>query len=323
MRRRNKGGLAMRAPSVALFALALGSISATSWALSGGGGGGGSASTAGSIPSASAPDFDPATEYRKGVEALQAQKYKDAKASFRKVLEVAPNDGPTNFLAGMADAGLNDLKGAQKHYERAVKADHSLVDAHRELATTYAKLGQLDKAKAELGELQKMDQACAGTCKDAQALKDALATVQAALGSPTQASLRTDPPLLFSNASAGDSAYVDAVGLINEHKYAQAIEALDRAKASFGAHPDILTYLGFANRKLGRYDVAVSYYRQALAAAPHHRGATEYYGELMVERGDIAGAKVMLARLDSWCTFGCAESDELRRWIAAKGKPAS
>ena len=35
---------------------------------------------------------------------------------------------------------------------------------------------------------------------------------------------------------------------------------------AFGAHPDILTYLGFANRKLGRFDVAEDYYRQALAA---------------------------------------------------------
>jgi tetratricopeptide (TPR) repeat protein len=275
------------------------------------------------VPSMSASGFDPAEEYRKGVEALKAEKYSDARSSFRKVLEVAPRDGSTNFLAGMADAGLNDLKAAQKHYERAVRADGKLVPAHQELATTYAKLGQMDKARAELAELQKLDQACAGTCPDAQTIKDAIAAVQAALGAPTQASLRTDPPLLFASAAAGDSAYLDAVGLINEGKYGQAIDALDRAKASFGAHPDILTYIGFANRKLRRYDVAESYYRQALAAAPHHRGATEYYGELMVERGNLTGAKVMLARLDSWCTFGCAEADELRRWIAAKGKPAS
>ena len=37
-------------------------------------------------------------------------------------------------------------------------------------------------------------------------------------------------------------------------------------KATFGAHPDVLTYLGFANRKLRHYDLAESYYRQALAA---------------------------------------------------------
>ena len=51
----------------------------------------------------------------------------------------------------------------------------------------------------------------------------------------------------------------------------KAIASLQRARDSFGAHPDILTYLGFAHRKLNRLDVAESYYRQALAAAPNHR----------------------------------------------------
>ena len=309
----------MRVATVAAIGLISVSIGASAWAMPGGGGGGATAST----PSRDAPEFDAADEYRKGIEALKAQKYPEAKVSFKKVLDVAPTDAATNFLAGMADAGLNDLKSAQKHYEKAVRADKKLVAAHQELGITYAKLGQRDKAQAELAILQKLDQDCAGTCKDAKTIKDAIAAVQAALGAPTQASLQTSPPLLFASAEAGDSAYLEAVGLINEGKYEQAIVSLDRAKASFGAHPDILTYLGFANRKLGRYDVAVSYYRQALAAAPTHKGATEYYGELMVERGNLAGAKAMLAKLDNWCTFGCAEADELRRWIEARGKPAS
>jgi Flp pilus assembly protein TadD len=135
--------------------------------------------------------------------------------------------------------------------------------------------------------------------------------------------LTTDPPLLFASAKAGDTAYLQAVSLINEHRYQEAIEALQRARATFGAHPDVLTYLGFSNRKLGRYAVAESYYRQALAAAPNHKGATEYYGELLVERGDLAGAERMLARLDSLCTFGCAEAEELRRWVEARAEPAS
>jgi hypothetical protein len=58
-----------------------------------------------------------------------------------------------------------------------------------------------------------------------------------------------------------------------------------------------------------------------LAIAPRHRGALEYYGELKVERGDLAGARRMLARLDRACSFGCAEAEELRRWIDAGRDP--
>ena len=274
-------------------------------------------------PSTSAPTFDAAEEYRQGIEALKVSKFADAKKCFDKVLGVAPTDANVNFLAGMARAGLNDFKGAAKNYERAVHADGKLVPAHQELAVTYLKLGNRDKAQAELAKLQKLDTDCKGTCKDAQTIKDAVTAVQTALAAPPQASLMTTPPLLFASANAGDHAYLEAVGLINEHRYAQAIESLERARASFGAHPDILTYLGFANRKLHHYDVAEHYYREALAAEPRHKGATEYYGELLVERGNISGAKAMLARLDTMCTFGCAEADELRQWIAAKGQPAS
>ena len=274
-------------------------------------------------PSSSAPGFDAAEEYRHGIEALKANKFDDAKKSFDKVLGVAPTDANVNFLAGMARAGLNDLKGAAKNYEHAIKADGKLVPAHQELAVTYVKLGNRDKAQAELVKLQKLDESCAGTCKDAQSIKDALAAVQAALAAPPQASLQTTPPLLFASSDAGDHAYLEAVGLINEHRYDQAIDSLERARASFGAHPDILTYLGFANRKLHRYDIAEHYYREALAAEPRHKGATEYYGELLVERGDMAGARRMLAKLDNLCTFGCAEAQDLRRWIQAKGAPAS
>ncbi|HKX91770.1 MAG TPA: tetratricopeptide repeat protein [Sphingomicrobium sp.] len=303
-------------PALAASFLILAATSAPAVANSSGG-------SMGSMPSVSAPEFDIAEEYRRGIDALKASQFADAKKAFDKVLGVAPTDANANFLAGMARAGLNDFKGAAKNYERAVKADSKLVAAHQELAVTYLKLGRRDKAEAQLAKLQKLEASCAGTCKDAQAIKDAVTAVQAALAAPPQASLTTMPPLLFASSEAGDHAYLDAVALINDHRYPEAIQSLERARAAFGAHPDILTYLGFANRKLHRFDAAEHYYRMALAAEPEHRQATEYYGELMVERGDLAGAKAMLARLEGLCTFGCAEADELRQWIAAKGQPAS
>ena len=282
------------------------------------GGSGGSSS-----PSMSAPQFDAAAEYRKGIEALQAQRFAEAKRSFGRVLGVAPGDANTNYLAGMADAGLNDLKNARKHYEKAVKADRNMVLARRELALTYVKLGERAKAEAELATLTALQSECAGSCPKAAELTASVAAVQAALASVPAARLETRPSLLFASASGGDRAYLDAVGLINEGRYEEAIGSLQAARAAFGAHPDILTYLGFANRKLGRFETAETYYRAALAAAPKHRGATEYYGELMVERGDLDGAGTMLARLETICDFGCAEADELRRWIETGRAPAS
>ncbi len=295
-------------------------------ASSGGGGMSGDAgggAGANSAPSTTAPRFDPAAEYRAGIEALQAQRFAEAKRAFGNVLDVAPRDANTNFLAGLADAGLGDLSNARKHYEKAVKADKDLILAHRELAITYAKLGERAKAEAELAILNRLNTSCAGSCAKAAELTTAIAAVQAALSSAPTARLETRPSLLFASEAEGDRSYLAAVGLINEGRYEEAIQSLRAVQTSFGPHPDILTYLGFANRKLGRFETAETYYRAALAAAPKHRGATEYYGELMVERGDLSGAGVMLARLEAMCDFGCAEADELRRWIDDGPSPAS
>ncbi len=303
--------MARRAGIAILAATILLGVSQVAIASGGGGGGGGM-----EMPSSSEPQYDPAVEYRDGVEALKAGSYAQAARNFAHVLAVTPKAANVHYLMGMAKAGGGDWKAAVKSYAKAVKFDDTMIVAHRELGVALAKTGEMDKAKAELEALKARDTACAGTCPQAADLKSAVAAVSLALGQPS-AAVETRPSLLFADAKGGDSAYLAAVGLINEHRYAEAIAALKRAEAAFGAHPDVLTYLGFANRKLGQYDVAEGYYLAALHIAPNHRGATEYYGELKVERGDLAGARSMLAKLDGICGFGCAEADELRRWVDA------
>jgi hypothetical protein len=44
---------------------------------------------------------------------------------------------------------------------------------------------------------------------------------------------------------------------------------------------------------------------------------------LKVLEGDMHGARALLARLDTACSFGCAEAEELRRWIDHGGDPAA
>ena len=283
----------------------------------GGGGGGGSA------PSESAPQYDAAVEYRKGIAALQAKDFKAAKTAFDHVISVAPKDANSQYMAGVSRVGLNDWKGAKRYFEKAMKLDPSLLRAERDLAVAYAKTGDKPKAEAALAALQAKASSCGAACPQASDLKAAIEAIGTAMAGGPQAAKDKGSNLIFATPAQGDDRYLSAVSLINEGKFETAITTLKAAQASFGPHPDILTYQGFANRKLKRFAVAEEYYRQALAAAPGHRGATEYYGELMVERGDMTAAKAMLASLDAQCRFGCAEAEELRRWITAGRSPHS
>jgi len=285
-------------------------------ALAAGGGGGGM----GGSPSASAPAYDPAADYAKGVAALQAKQYADAARALKRVTSAAPSSVEAWRMLGMASAGDNDWKGSRRAFEHAVKLAPDDYANHWGLGLALARLKD-PKAQEQLDWLKAKSQACGAGCADGEQLKAAAAEVAGAMAGAPAPSAALGQPMIFAGAAVGDLAYAKAVGLNNERHYDAALASLDAARAAFGPHPDILTYQGYAWRKKGDWDRAESYYRQALAVAPAHRGATEYYGELKVERGDMGGARQMLARLDTICAFGCAEAEELRRWIDHGGDP--
>jgi Tfp pilus assembly protein PilF len=274
------------------------------------------------------PQYDPAAEYQHGIAALQAGKYRDAITDFQHVIDVAPRTANAWLLLGLSRQGAGDDRGAQSAYQRAVKLDDGSIQAHRQLALSFLRLKQTDKAAAELATLQTRSTKCADTCPEAVDLRAAIASIQAempnAAGAPAPAAANDAVNhLSLATPEAGDGAYVRAVSLINESRWDDALVSLRQAEAAIGPHPDILTYEGYVWRHKGDWSRAEGYYRQVLAMAPDHRGATEYYGELKVLEGDRAGARALLAKLDSLCTFGCAEALELRSWIAHGGDPAA
>jgi tetratricopeptide (TPR) repeat protein len=282
----------------------------------GSGGGGGSAP-----PSQSS--YDPTVDYKKGADAFASGKYDEAAKAFKKVVSAVPKNPQANYLLGASYMAQGDFSRAVKPLEAAVRYDEKMVVARRDLGIAQAKLGKAEKAGEQLGALKAMQEGCAGTCADAAKLTDAIVKLEAAVAAGPQAQSAVEPEVRLAAAETLDATYVAAVGLINEHRYEAAIAKLDGALWAAGPHPDVLTYLGFANRKLKRYDAAEAYYREALAIAPSHRGALEYFGELKLERGDLAGARAHLAKLEAICGFGCHEVDELKRWIAAGRSSAS
>ena len=104
----------------------------------------------------------------------------------------------------------------------------------------------------------------------------------------------------------------EARASIKAKKYDQAIQQLQSANATGSA--DWNNLLGYSLRKKQPPDLAGAekHYQAALIIDPDHRGALEYYGELKLMNNDLAGAEVLLARLDKACTFGCEEYTDLK-----------
>ena len=68
---------------------------------------------------------------------------------------------------------------------------------------------------------------------------------------------------------------------------------------------DVATLLGYASRKLSRYDDAKMWYERALAADPNHAVTWSYYGMWQAEQGNVLKAKDDLEKVRLICGTDC------------------
>ena len=145
------------------------------------------------------------------------------------------------------------------------------------LSAVHTVLGKTEKENEQKGKLMSLKDAC-NNCAQQEDINAALELIKKA---KTNSQTSLAPSIKTLNN--GDTAYIAAVELINQGNYKTALTSLEKSAYSLGPHPDILTYQGFANRKLGNYVLALDYYQQALAVDDAHRGANEYLGEFTLK----------------------------------------
>lgn len=95
--------------------------------------------------------------------------------------------------------------------------------------------------------------------------------------------------------------------------YEQALGYLTKAE-----HKDerILTYMGYATRKLGDVDAALPLYTKALSLNPNYSVARAYMGEAFLTKGQPDKAKAELNEIAQRCGTTCAPYVDLQGHIA-------
>jgi tetratricopeptide (TPR) repeat protein len=86
-------------------------------------------------------------------------------------------------------------------------------------------------------------------------------------------------------------------------QYEAAITALRALDHDDNA--DVANLIGYASRKLGRYDDAKVWYERSLAADPNHAVTWSYYGMWQAEQGNLLKAKDDLEKVRLICGDGC------------------
>ena len=292
-----------------LIVAATAALFSTSPAFASGSGGTGGGGVSSSTPSG--PVYNPVVDYNAGLKYLQEGEFKQADKKFSKVLKGTRRHAGANYYMGLAKVGQDKHKSSVRYFKNAARYDKGLVEAQGELGAAYVATGKLEKAQKVLADLETRAVEC-GDCSRITRIKAAQNKINAAINGEAQKTTFLSP----NTADVLETQYFASVSLINQGEYKAAFEELSLTSAAFGPHPDVTTYLGYTQRKLGNYDLAKSYYAMALKVDPKHKGANEYLGELYVETGELDKANVQLAKLEEICTFGCIEENELRGWIA-------
>ena len=110
--------------------------------------------------------------------------------------------------------------------------------------------------------------------------------------------------------------YHAARALVLDGKYEQGIAAFKALGHEESA--EVANYIGYANRKVGNYELAKVWYEKALAIDPNHVRTWQYYGMWHIEQGNMLKAQDFLEKIRSICGTSCQEYADLK--AAMEGK---
>jgi Flp pilus assembly protein TadD len=106
-----------------------------------------------------------------------------------------------------------------------------------------------------------------------------------------------------------EDLYQQGRQLAKDGQYEWALQVL--ATIQNQNDPRVLNYTGYSNRKAGRIDVGITYYRKALAINPNFILAREYLGEGYVAAGRIDLAMVELNEIKTRAGVNTEEYKDL------------
>jgi tetratricopeptide (TPR) repeat protein len=110
-----------------------------------------------------------------------------------------------------------------------------------------------------------------------------------------------------------EQLYYAGYWLARTEQYQEALAYLSQSKVQ---NERVLTYIGFATRKLGDHETAMGFYDRALALNANYTTARAYLGEAFLARGDVVAAQRQLTEIETRCGKACPEYAELAGAIA-------
>jgi tetratricopeptide (TPR) repeat protein len=238
----------------------------------------------------------------RGKAALEARRFSEAAAEFRKAIVEQPDSIPAHFNLGAALTQTGDLRGAAEQFEETLRLDAAHANAHYNLGLLLAQMNQHEQAITHLRlavNASPNDNNARFLLAQELVKTSRLEEAEAELSRVVQA----DPD--------NEDALLGLVKILLVRKqYRQAMEALEKGHTQFpqkGLTTVLLAYLLAASPQI---DLRDGLRALALAQAAYEATATVNHGAL------VAMALAELGRCDeaaAWARRMTARAEEERK----------
>jgi tetratricopeptide (TPR) repeat protein len=187
-----------------------------------------------------------------------------------------------HIVLGAAFARINDLDGARRHFEQAIRLDERHGEARLQLANILHRAGQIDAAVGRYEEALAIDPNSAEAHQSLGLALQSLGRFEAAI--PHHEAARTiEPRLAMAHVGLGD-AY-RRLG-----RYHDAIPEYQRALAINAGLAEVHLNLGGSLQIAGHREDAIRSYQRTLAINPAIAGAHHNLGVIYADLDDLHAA---------------------------------
>jgi len=225
--------------------------------------------------------LDPYSFLRAGMANENTGDHKGAERTYRRGLEIAPEDAELRNALGWTLFQEGKTAEAVAEYKRALTANPNHAKAHNNLALALVELGRLEEAAGHFETSLRIE-------PKAEIYSD-LGFVMAQLGKP-EAALADYHKALELDPKCASAHYNLAVAFVQAGKFG---EAESHYRQALAAKPTGETHngLGYVLARQGRLDDAVAEFRKAIDVDPKFTPAYNNLAEALATQGKLEEAE--------------------------------
>ena len=217
----------------------------------------------------------------------QLHAYREARANLEIILKQKSDDAPSRLLLGMVAANIKDYATAARMLASVPKEVQKRPESIAALAISYYHLGEREKARSTLAELQEravlLGAEIADQNEDYETAERFLLAIRE------------------NYADQADLGFRLATVQYHAHKFDQSEQTLLQLVSTGSTTAEIFNLLGWCYQQLGQDELAIHAFEQAISLLPHEESNYLDLEEVLAMQNNVVAALKVAKRATDAC----------------------